>query len=280
MSTAVCLAGYGLFVVVPVPWLLTRVAGRGSAPRLGIIAWLLAVGTVTGSLLSPAVALTRSGDVPRAAAGWAVLTVVAARFGWAATMTARATRARRVAHRRLLAIVGRPDRRLGAMLVDAAEPLVYCLPTPAPTVVVTTGARQALSSAQLRAALEHERAHLAGRHHLLLTVAYALGRAVPWLPLFTRTGPAIAGLLEMRADDVAARRHGRRTVAAAIAAMARQPAPAGALGVAGPSALARGLRLCRVESPWRLQADRLALTLIVLALAAGPYLYTMSSLCG
>jgi hypothetical protein len=50
-----------------------------------------------------------------------------------------------------------------------------------------------------------------------------------------------ATLLEMRADDVAARRHGRHTVAAAIAALSRRPAPVGALGVAGPSALARGL---------------------------------------
>jgi hypothetical protein len=124
-----------------------------------------------------------------------------------------------------------------------------------------------------------KRAHLAGRHHLLLTIGSTLGRAVPWLLLFTRIGPEVAGLLEMRADDIAARRHGRRTVAAAIAAMTRQPAPAGALGAAGPSALTRGLRLCRTEPPWRMWAHRAALTVTVLALAAGPYLYSTSPLC-
>jgi Zn-dependent protease with chaperone function len=274
-----CLAGYGLLVSVLAPRLLTRVAGGGCAPRPGIAAWMLAVGTVTASMLDAVLVLARSAAPPLALCAWAALAATLTRFGWAAVAAWRATRARRIAHGQLLAVVGRPDHRLGATLVDAAEPLVYCLSTPAPTVVVTTGARRALSRAQLRAALAHERAHLAGRHHLVLTLAYAIGRAVPWLPLFTRLGPALAGLLEMRADDIAAHRHGRRTVAAAIAAMSRRPAPAGALGVAGPSALARGLRLCGVQPAWRVRAARLALCLTLIALATGPYLYSVLWVC-
>src|SRR5262249_52655537 len=147
VSTALCLASYALVVTVPAPWLLTRVAGGGCAPRLGILAWLLAVGTVVASVLAAAVALIQAGDVSLVAAGWATLTLVIARFSWAAAVTGRATRARRASHRQMLVIVGRPDRHLGATLVDAAEPLVYCLPAPTPTVVITTGARQALTSA-------------------------------------------------------------------------------------------------------------------------------------
>lgn len=279
MSTPVCLAGYAVALAVAAPWLLARVAGAGYAPRLGITAWLLAVASVAGSLLGAAVVLVWDGGAVGVTVGAAGLVVAVARFGWAVGVTWRVTHARRVAHREMLALVGRLDQGLGATLVDAAEPLVYCLPAPAPTVVVTTGARRVLSRAQLRAALSHEWAHLAGRHHLLLVLGYALGRAAPWLPLFTRTGPAVAALLEMRADDVAARRHGRRTVAAAIAALGRRAAPVGALGVAGPSALSRGLRLSGVQPAWRVCLGRVGLAVTVVALAAGPYLYSVSPLC-
>ncbi len=272
MNTAVCLAGYGLLLGVVAPAWLTRVAAGGCAPRLGVTAWLLAGGTVAGSLLAAAAALIRSANLALVVAGWVLLSGAGARAVWAASATRRGIRQRRAAQRQMVAILGEPDLRLGVMMVESAEPLVYCLPAPAATVVVTTGARRALSRAQLRAALAHERAHLAGRHHLLLAIAFAAGRAVPWLPVFALAGPALASLLEMRADDAAARLHGRRTVAGAIAAMGARPAPAGVLGMAGGSALARGMRLCRSEPPWRARAGRLGLAVTVLALSTGPYL--------
>jgi Zn-dependent protease with chaperone function len=278
VNTAACLAGYGLAVALIGPrWL--HAAGTARAPRLGILAWLLAIGTAGGSLLAAAAAATRSGDLPLTLPAFAVVAAAAARLVWAGAVIWRQARTRSAAHCQLVGILGRPDPRLGAVLVEADERLVYCLPSPAPTVVVTTGARRALSPIQLQAALAHERAHLSGRHHLLLGAAYAVGRAVPWLPLFAQAGPALARLLEMRADDAAARRYGRRTVAAAIAAMGRQPAPAGALGVAGPSALARGLRLCTTEPAWQTRIGRLGLALTVLLLAAGPYLFSIAPFC-
>ena len=278
MNTALCLAGYGLAVTLIAPrWLAA--AGTGRAPRLGILAWLLAIATAAGSLLAAAASAVQSANVGVAAAIAAVLVALAARVGWAGVVTWRQARTRRATHGQLVAILGRPDARLGVVMVDADERLVYCLPAPTPTVVVTTGARRALTARQLHAALAHERAHLTGRHHILLGVAYALGRAVPWLPLFAQAGPALAQLLEMRADDAAARRYGPRTVAAAIAAMGTHPAPAGALGATGPSALARGLRLCTPEPTWQTRIGRLGLALTVAALATGPYLYSVLPFC-
>jgi Zn-dependent protease with chaperone function len=279
VNTAVCLAGYGVVLGVVAPAWLTRVAGSGRAPRLGIAAWLLAGGTVAGSLLAAAAALIRSGSLALVVAGWVLLLVGGTRVGWAGRATWRGVRHRRAAHRQLVAIVGQPDPRLGVVMVEAAEPLVYCLPAPAATVVVTTAARRALSRGQLRAALTHERAHLAGRHHLLLAVAAAVGRALPWLPVFAQAGAALASLLEMRADDAAARVHGRRTVAAAIAAMGSRPAPVGVLGMAGGSALARGLRLSQDEPAWRARLGQLGLAATVLALSAGPYLAGVLPMC-
>ncbi|WP_245719002.1 M48 family metalloprotease [Micromonospora rhizosphaerae] len=57
--------------------------------------------------------------------------------------------------------------------------------------VLGTGARS-LPPAQLAAVLSHERAHLRGRHHLLVTVVKGLAAAAPCLPL---TPPAAVRLL-------------------------------------------------------------------------------------
>ncbi len=289
MNAALCLVGYGLAVALLAPPWLARAASGGRAPRLAMAAWLLGIATTGASLLAGAAGLARSSDPWLAGIGWLALAGVPARAGWAAATTFRGVRARRTSHRELVALLGRPDSRLGAVIVDAPEPLIYCLPTPEPTVVVTTAARRALSPVQLRAALAHERAHLAGRHHLLLAVMRAGARAFPWLALFTRAESAVAGLLEMRADDVAARRYGRRTVARAIAAMGTRPpirrslaaslASGAALGMTGVSALSRGLRLCSSQPTWRVYAHRAALTTTVLLLALGPYLSAELPIC-
>jgi hypothetical protein len=279
VNTTLCLAGYGLAVAVAAPRWLTRTACTQRAPRLGIAAWLLAMATTAASMLAGAVTLVHSTNRWWEATGWLLLAAALTRGAWAGTVTGRDVRTRRSEHGQLVAILGRVDPRLDVVMVEAPEPLVYCLPTPSPTVVVTTAARRALSPLQLAAALAHERAHLAGRHHLLLTLVHTAARTMPWLALFTQAPPAVAGLLEMRADDAAARRYGRRTVAAAIAAMSMRPAPTGALGAAGPSALTRGLRLCATRPTWRTRTDQLALMLTVLALAAGPYLWAALPPC-
>jgi hypothetical protein len=279
VSTAGCLAGFGLVVALSAPRWLTRIAGSGHSPRLGVWAWFVVLATVTGSWVAATGALVRSVHPLPVLIGWCAVMAATVRVGWAYVVTFRNVRSRGVAHGRMVAVLGHRDPRLGVMMVEAAEPLVYCLRQPAPMVVITTGARHLLDEAQLSAALAHERAHLAGRHHLLLAVALTARRAVPWLPLFAQAEPALYGLLEMRADDIAAGTYGRRTVAAAIAAMSTRQAPTGALGAAGPSALARAIRLCRTEPVWRVRLAQLALVLTVLVLAASPYLSTVLPFC-
>jgi Zn-dependent protease with chaperone function len=279
MNTALCLAGYGLLVGLLAPRWLISTAKADRAPRLGVAAWLLAMATSALSLLACTATLARLDNPWLAVTGWLLLTAGLGRACWAGVTTRRDIRARRNAHQELVAILGRPDPRLGAVIVDTPERLIYCLPRPSPTVVLTTGARDVLSPAELSAALAHEWAHLAGRHHLLLAIVRATARALPWLALFTEAEAAVASLLEMRADDAAARRHGRRTVAAAIAAMGSRAAPVGALGAAGPSALTRGLRLCANDPAWRVGTERLVLAVTVLALAAGPPLWAVLPFC-
>src|SRR6185295_18393248 len=81
---------------------------------------------------------------------------------------------------------------------------------------VTTGAVQALDPGQLDAVLAHERAHLAGRHHRLLALA-RIGRLVlPFLPLMRNADEQVARLVELHADDAAARARDPRLLATAL----------------------------------------------------------------
>jgi Zn-dependent protease with chaperone function len=85
--------------------------------------------------------------------------------------------------------------------------------------VLSSGALAVLDPDQLAAVLAHERAHLAGRHHLLISLTRALLASFPAVPLFTQGPGELARLAEMCADDVAARHAGRGTLVAALLAM-------------------------------------------------------------
>src|SRR5206468_170353 len=88
----------------------------------------------------------------------------------------------------------------GLTLAVHAQPHAYCVAGRHPTVILTTGAVQALDHGQLDAVLAHERAHLAGRHHRLLALA-RIGRLVlPFLPLMRDADEQVARLVELHAD--------------------------------------------------------------------------------
>ncbi|MFE2725839.1 M56 family metallopeptidase [Kitasatospora sp. NPDC059327] len=95
-------------------------------------------------------------------------------------------------------------------------------------IVVTAGMLRALSAPERAALLAHERAHLAGRHHLFLALAEHAAAVHPAL----RALRAPLGYhLERWADEVAAEQVGDRTVTAravgrAALAASRSPRPA------------------------------------------------------
>lgn len=115
-------------------------------------------------------------------------------------------------------------------MVDYDERLAYCLPGRKGHAVITTGALASLAPEQVAAVLAHEQAHLRGRHHLVLAAAEALALAFPRLPLFEQARIEVARLVELLADDVAARRHPRIHIAAALIRLATGRVPAFALG--------------------------------------------------
>ncbi|MEU2119371.1 M56 family metallopeptidase [Streptomyces sp. NPDC016459] len=166
----------------------------------------------------------------------------------ASAFVRRLVRARRVRarHAGVLRLVGRYDPALRATVLDDVRPAVYCLPGRSRRVVVSSGAVDTLTPAQLAAALAHERAHIAGRHHLLVAAAEAFAAVFPRLPLARHGGVAVPLLLEMAADDRALRRCTRDALATALYALASGRAPRSAFAAGGPSA---ALRMRRILTP-------------------------------
>jgi len=151
-----------------------------------------------------------------------------------------------------------------AVVLDVPQLAAYCVPPG--IIVVTSGALSILAPAQLTAVLAHERAHLAGRHHLLLALTRGLAAVFPGVPVFARGQGEVARLAEMRADDAAAERAGRRPLIEALLAMGTGTAvtpmmayPATALAAAGYAVAARVERL--LDPPRRASQVRCALAL-------------------
>ena len=177
-------------------------------------------------------------------------------------------------HRLRLSLVGRPDRQLGAVIVGHDQPAAYCLPRHGSRIVLTTAAIDALDDGQLRAVLAHERAHLRGRHHLLVTLAGALHAAFPRVPAFRTAAGQVARLAELSADDAASGASHRLAVAGALLGLG-DGVPAAALG-AGTADAARVRRL--IDGPAVISRTRVAsvaaavgaAAVVPLLLLAGP----------
>lgn len=274
MTVDPCLALYGIVAAVVAPYVLARHSATEDAPRLGVAAWLIAAMSVLGSWLAAGASLAAHPGIAARAIGVVILVGLSIRLTWAWIVTWRDNRSRRARHTQAAVLLGRRDPITGALVVDSPEPLAYCLPhAGGGMIVITTGARAALSPREFDAVLAHERAHLDGRHHLLISVGQILARALPVPALFGEIGKRVPQLLEMRADDAAARRHGRDAVSSAIARMSQRITPESSLGAGGPAATVRALRLAGDAS--RHRRGRLTLLLTAVTLAVGPYLATL-----
>lgn len=304
MRVAVCLVAYAVLVMTVGSCLLIRSTQTGRAPRLGILTWQAACWSVVGSWIFAGVAVAAPAAVPfsdlggllhacltviqRAVAppanaplrllGALVAVVVAARAACCALLGLWADRRRRSRHAAVLGLVGRSTGGLDAVVVDRAEAVAYCLPGRAGQIVVTSGALARLTAAQLQAVLAHERAHLRGRHHLVLAGAQSLARAFPAVRLFADAAAQTARLVEMCADDAAARRHGRQPVAEALVALADVAPAAAVLAATGVGTVQRVERLLTSRRhPARATVVLLALVMVFLS---GPVLSATAPVVG
>jgi Zn-dependent protease with chaperone function len=215
------------------------------------------------------------GGAAVAGLGLTLAGAVVARTALTATTHYRAAWRQALLHAQTAQLAGRPEPSLGAVLLEHGEPVAYCVAGRHPTVILSTGAVRALDPAQLGAVLAHERAHLAGRHHTLMALA-RIGRLVlPFLPLMRDADAEVTRLVEMHADDAAARTHDPRSLATALVVLATGASPDHVLAAAATDSVQRIHRLLRPAEPLgpvprqlvRLAAAAFGLTPVLLALA-------------
>jgi Zn-dependent protease with chaperone function len=293
---AAALLSYAVLLLTAGAAALTRARWADRTPRLAVAAWLTLTASAIASVILGAVAMVvptvrvsaglatlltecvlelrasyaHPGGAAMAGAGVVLGLAVSTRVSWCVVVTLTRAAAARRRHRRVLAIAGRHDRRLDAVLVDHAEAAAWCLPGAEAQVVLTTAAVQALDDIQLAAVLAHERAHQRGHHHLLVALAGSMAAAFPRVPAFRQGHEQVARLVELLADDAAASVSPRLKVAEALLALAA-PAPAAvaALGAGGSAIAARVRRLIAAPAPVG-RTRTAAGTLSVAALAAFP----------
>ncbi|MBN9635377.1 MAG: M56 family metallopeptidase [Actinobacteria bacterium] len=298
MNAAACLALYDIALAGCGPRLLVWLTRGGQAPRAGVAAWLTAIASfvLTGVMISALTVVdviahwgrpgnlvatcleTLCGLAAGAGGSVAQIAVIAAVFAAATAVALFGVRVvRRVARLRgrarhhcdAVRMVGRPLRGGDVYVVQAPERAAYTVQGRPSAIVVTSSAVAALDERELNAVIAHERAHVAGHHLTVITVLRALAAVLPKVGLLTRGARDVARLLEMCADDAAARRYGHRTLLDGLVRLVGA-APAGALGAADVAVLHRAHRLAHPATHRVSLSAQAALVGVAVVIALGP----------
>lgn len=302
MTLGLILLGYSAALATIGPWLLAHGSWTHRAPRLGIIAWqsistAVVVGTALAGLALVLSEIPMTADLDHlimactralrgessparllaAGTGATLFFSVVARAGYRVLRAILGAARHRARHRATLGIAASTSsNRVGeaAVVLDCTEPALYCLPGHRERIVITSGALSLLDDDQLAAALAHERAHLRQRHDLVIAYALGLARAFPRVRLFRDALAHTTRLVELLADDVAARATDRLTLADALLTLSCAQLPPVGLAATGASA-ARVRRLIAPPAPLG-RARSLATGLLAATLFAAP----LSSVAG
>jgi Zn-dependent protease with chaperone function len=304
IATSIVLLALGVALAEPLSRLLAGARWPSRDPVGGLLLWqavglagglaLLGAGLTSG--LSPLgdtlpVALGKLAGRPDAVLTLPVVNLVvlalavlvAARLIGVLGLAVVRTVAARRRHRELLDILATPwPAMVGARVLAHPRPLAYCLPGHRSRLVLSEGILATLTPTELAAVLAHERTHLRERHDLVVLPFVAWGATAPWVPGMVRAQAAVAALVEMRADDVAATRAGREALTSALNRLdgvMDAEGGAGAGSTVGSFSSALTYRRARIErgrvppGPARWLAPRLA----ALALVAVPTLVLLHS---
>lgn len=271
MTTGLWLLLYGAALAWLSPPLLRRLTKSGINPHMGAAAWLTAIamtlvawitavvligaaaidgltGTSAATVCLELFGLSEHGGLPGLSGSIALTIAGVALFAIFLVRTSRSVtqlRSRSREHADEVLLVGRRTTHPRVVIVEAQRSAAYCVSGHPPAIVITSAAWSSLARTELAAVLAHEEAHIAGRHHQLLMTLRAMAATLPRLPLMQQSVSAVAHLLEMCADDAAARRHGVEPILGGLLAMAA-PSPTiphEGLAVASTAVAARAVRL-------------------------------------
>lgn len=251
------LAALALALAWPVPRAMAGFTVFRRAPRAALVVWQsTAVAAVLSAIFAAPAAiplLLRPDErlvdhVGPLAVAAAASGVVLARLLLAGHRVGRNLRTVRRTHRELvdlLAVHGDAHVRV----LEHPTPTAYCLPGARRRVVLTQGTIDTLPGRELDAVLAHERAHLVGRHDLVLEFFTVAHEAVPPLLRSEAALREVQLLIEVLADRAAARAVGTVPTARAIVRMAGGPKPPGSMAIReAPSAAQVRISLLEARS--------------------------------
>jgi Zn-dependent protease with chaperone function len=305
-------AALALFVgALAAAWLFPAVLRRADLgrrdPAALLAGWLAAMATVVltatagvvllllpehgpvGSLLHAThdcLAAVRHGSPPEVeersgALGAVILLAVTVRVGLVYWRGAQRRDRTRAAHLGVLRPVTRPDPAAPDTLwLEHERPVAFSLTGRRGVIVVTDGLNRHLSDDGVAAVLAHERAHLSGRHHLVLAIADALRAALPFLPLFRQAPLAVRDLVELAADGAAARRFGARAVREALVTLSNHPTVPAALDMDREAVELRLARLSNSTACPGTVRRSLSCATVTVATVAAPFLVATGLLLG
>lgn len=264
---ALALVVLAVVLAAVAPRVMARLTAFRRSPRAALVAWQsVSLAAVIAALCAAPAAvpyLTRSSIVFGVAA--AVTLAVLARLMISGHRIGTRLRAARARHRELVDVLAVPGEDDGIRVLEHATPTAYCLPGRKSRVVLTQGTLSALPASELDAVLAHERAHLRGRHDLLLEYFTVLHHSVPEPVRSAEALREVRLLIEALADRAAVRASGAVDTARALMTLARGQSPEAALGAGGDGTTAARMRL--------LAEDPLPLPVVVLM-----YLYAVAVL--
>lgn len=223
------LLALSLALVWSAPRLLTRGRWQVQQPRLALALWhlafLLGIGSVCAAIVF-AVANTLTAtdansmaSVVATVGGWAALAAVG---GVAMFIASGGDDVGDASRRNRGALLSLPhsaralDHHTELRVCAASEILACSIPDRRGTVLITTGLVALLTPAQLRAVVAHERAHLRQRHHWALRLADLNIACLPRTRAARELRRATGLLIELIADDSAARSSGAVHLANAL----------------------------------------------------------------
>lgn len=253
-------------VLLLAPLVLTAGRWQVRHPRTALTLWFLAlfagIGLAGASATTALLCCVEVGEVHAPAegmlltvVGWLSLGVLAAVIAFVSASAEPLADSWREAVGRFSPVAVSREKSDGVTLVwfDSDEPTACAMPSRDPEIFLSTALTKLLSEPQLRAVIEHERAHLRQHHGWAVRIAEINALCVPRrFPAGRALKRATLLLIELIADDAAARRAGAVHLANALATMGRVTADP------GMELRADRLTLRRWKTPKRRRAAALA----------------------
>lgn len=227
LLTAV-LGAIALLILIASPAVLALRPWQLRHPRTALTIWyasvaagtLFALGAVACTVICACTASGHATAREHAAihlAAWLLLGAVGAIVGFViTTATSRSSQG----FRRDLALSREEGEEFTLVRFEDKVPHAYSVPSSPPEIFFSTALRDSLSRAEFTAVIAHEYAHLWQRHDIAVRIAELNAVCLPFLPAGRGLRRATRLLIELAADDAAARQVGPAHVASALTRLA------------------------------------------------------------